>query len=874
MSKYSYDFGRVFFLDKSNPVPDRIYFQPLGNHVGNVRKLVRAWLDLAPESKARVDEAARIHDIGKPQKFKIEVKTTPAGKFKEYSYSFKGHRFVAVSPNNSWAQALARGHHDFSVGDISRDSYILKKEYNDILVKNPLAYAEELYILEMCDQIEAELACRTIGDDKQANSRTFMEYSIISENEYQFIIDPCPFKGNKVNLSFAYWTLNLSNTDKRDLEIELKKEDYPKLETKINQIIKQWWENHQGKASRAEIKKGSIIKYNFNEQEKLNWDCKIAYEKLGGDKFQPNPMQKDMFKAIDNDSPPAILLKSPTGSGKTESVLFPALARGYRLFLPLPARSLLEDQKERIEKYLIEFSRQQPDREISLVVDTGSQMYRWVYRNGNYDRKPNVNYRRHLYKGDVVLTTLDKFLYRYFAFGDKQKSFIFPLRINQNKTLICFDESHYYDGLSFTNFHNLVRALYEAGRSLVLMTATMPSQLSKDYFSYLETIDYIDDIEKAQMLKQRCGQKSFTWLPSISANNLRDECVQIIVNEYQRKEKPRIIFVVERVSDAIEIYKQVKQRLNLQVKEQYLFLYHGRIADQVRPELYQKIQECDRDSDKPYILITTSAIEVGCDLNCNVLISQICPPENLIQRAGRCNRRGNFTDAKVILVGDRIPDFTNSLDESGWLEYQIVLQELKEFDSTKISKCISRHQQVDDYRAIELFSMLHDYVYHSDLTCQSLHERGLIPTRSWEPSVNLQWNLQMADKDEIRSISVPISRFCHGEKFTNVRVFEKWYDKDYTVSTEKALEWGSAYSKEIIVKLELESDRTFLAEQYDEELGFIKIPRIFSKKWIDGAEVKLLYIEGDRKAVITYIKSINEKSLASDDKSSQDAVSI
>ncbi|WP_396231971.1 hypothetical protein [Geminocystis sp. GBBB08] len=37
-------------------------------------------------------------------------------------------------------------------------------------------------------------------------------------------------------------------------------------------------------------------------------------------------------------------------------------------------------------------------------------------------------------------------------------------------------------------------------------------------------------------------------------------------------------------------------------------------------------------------------MEVGCDLNCKTLITQLCPPENLIQRAGRCNRKGNIVN--------------------------------------------------------------------------------------------------------------------------------------------------------------------------------------------------------------------------------------
>ena len=74
------------------------------------------------------------------------------------------------------------------------------------------------------------------------------------------------------------------------------------------------------------------------------------YRKLGA-KFKPNPMQEELSSLI---SPakanPALLLKSPTGSGKTEAVLVPSLLEERRLFLIFPSRSLVEDQIGRCEK--------------------------------------------------------------------------------------------------------------------------------------------------------------------------------------------------------------------------------------------------------------------------------------------------------------------------------------------------------------------------------------------------------------------------------------------------------------------------------------------------------------------------------------------
>lgn len=907
-----YDFGRVFFPDKDlqnpnkqNSVPTRILFQPLGNHVSNVRYLVNKWnlndfpgktLQEHEESRKRVSESARLHDIAKPQKFSIKVETTPKkdpkGKFKEYIYSFSGHRFLASSPS-LWVQNLAIGHHDFSVGDICRDTYKLKnlkydsqstdvnaETYAEILEKDPLAYARELYILEMCDQIEAELACLVIGDKKQAEARTFMDYTVkvIQDEQNPFIyeIDPWPFRDNldSIELSFAYWTMQISEQDQAEIEKYVNDNQCPVLENKLRTWVKDWWKSQQANL-KVEILKATIKP--LLKPNSRTIDFSSLYQTLPKVGFSPNPMQANVGKIITENANLAILLKAPTGSGKTEAVLFPALANGYRLFLPLPARSLIEDQKERIGKYLEEFSKKQPDREFSLVVDTGAQMSRLVYKNG----EEISNIRRHLYKGDVILTTLDKFLYRYFAFGDKQKSFTFPLRIHREKTIICIDEAHSYDEISFTNFQSLVQSLYEAGRSLVLMTATMPQE-HVERFDYLDVIDYIDDSNNAEALRQfqqkslkqlYPDQRGFEWFSNIERHqdnpeSFQDEFFKIVLKEWQAKANRRIIAVVETVTDAVAIYQKLKDQLgsNTDTQGQFLFLYHGRIANQLRPELYKKLKKRDEEN-QPYILITTSAIEVGCDLNSEVLISQIFPPENLIQRAGRCNRKGNISDAKVCLVGNSIPEFANTLDESGWKTYQKTLRSLQHFDTKAISGCISRSKHVDDYRIVELFSMLYEYVYGADLTCQPAHEKGLVITRSWTPSATLVYD---DGTQNIHQVTVPIDRLIkkEGNQYANIYVCENYYDQEETRRKTRPLSWGSAYQKDIVIKIGSPCDGAFMYEEgkdyeYDPELGFVDLPGVFIRLKATGFEEKLLcqHEKNDRKksAIITYAKKLDTK---------------
>jgi CRISPR-associated endonuclease/helicase Cas3 len=878
-------FGRIFFPEESTAVPSVVRLQPLGDHVGNVIRLVKHWKEFpqVEASQERVIEAAKLHDMGKPQRFAIQVQTTPAGKFKDYIYSFRGHRYLARSPD-LWAQTLARGHHDFSVGDISRDAYKLKKEnpeYADLLSQNLLAYAHELYILEMCDQIEAELACRIIGDDDQAESRTFMDYTLsLSEvDDKTYLLDPWPFQTQDIQLTFKYWSKYLSDDEQNQLKVLHTHNKDEQLGKTLDRIIKTWWQA-QTTNPNTELLHITLKPLSKKFLESQDDGAIATYQKLAG--FTPNPMQTAIYEAVIA-AHPASLLKGPTGAGKTEAILFPALVKGYRLILPLPAKSLLEDQKERVEKYLIKFSAfsENQDREISLVLDTGSQMHRWVYKNGNDITKSlGVKPRRHLYKGDVILTTLDKFLYRYFSFGDKQKSFVFPLRINQSNTIICFDEAHSYDQISFTNFQSLVQSLYEAGRSLILMTATMPKQLI-ERFDYLDKIDFIDDAERSEELnhfqqqtlkRPYQNQRTFEWISTPRRDQefpeiFQQAFAQIILQEWEQSNtNRRILAVVETVRDAAAIYQQIKDRLSAdtQSKDQYLFLYHGRIADKLRPELYKQIKQRDEEG-KPYILITTSAIEVGCDLNAEVLISQICPPENLIQRAGRCNRKGDVKDAKVILVGDRIPDFANTLDEAAWNKYEESLNSLTKFDAKIIGECISRSQHIDDYRVVELFSMLHDYVYGADLTLQSNHEKGLVVTRSWTPSVTL---IYKDGSENPPQVTVPVDRLIKKDRnqYANTYISERYYNQETTRWDWRSLSWGCAYAKDIVIDMAPNNPGASMFDgleeyPYDSELGFVALPGVFIKLKPTGFDEKLLYQQDKQKSVIlTYTRALSSES--------------
>ncbi|MFZ2239027.1 MAG: hypothetical protein WAV90_05720, partial [Gordonia amarae] len=77
-------------------------------------------------------------------------------------------------------------------------------------------------------------------------------------------------------------------------------------------------------------------------------------------------------------------------------------------------------------------------------------------------------------------------------------------------------------------------------------------------------------------------------------------------------------------------------------------LVHGKMRGYDRPRA--------QDVTRGVITVSTQALEVGADFDCFAVITQPCPLPALIQRAGRCNRRGDMNAAEVVLVSGDTPD--------------------------------------------------------------------------------------------------------------------------------------------------------------------------------------------------------------------------
>jgi CRISPR-associated endonuclease/helicase Cas3 len=188
----------------------------------------------------------------------------------------------------------------------------------------------------------------------------------------------------------------------------------------------------------------------------------------------PYKHQLEVWERLANNEYP-LLLKAPTGSGKTEAVLAPFLNQflekrftiAPRLIYTLPMRVLVNSVAERITGYA-----NKVNCNISVEVQHGDV--------------PNSPF----FISDIVVTTLDQFLYG-FARASQQVGYHLDIPAGAiASSLVVFDEAHMYrDGFTFSIMRALMEILHASKVPFVVMTATMPKSLENSLFENIPIKD-------------------------------------------------------------------------------------------------------------------------------------------------------------------------------------------------------------------------------------------------------------------------------------------------------------------------------------------------------------------------------------------------
>ncbi len=345
-----------------------------------------------------------------------------------------------------------------------------------------------------------------------------------------------------------------------------------------------------------------------------------------------------LWSYILNDEFDLVVLKAPTGIGKTEAVLTPFIAQYLGVTEPkwlslvyvLPTKSLVSTMFKRISYEVLSMGLW---GKLVVTLDYGDPAL----------VKPYV-------EGDIVVTTYDALIYTLYSLRSWGRHYKLPLG-KLVASLIVLDEVQLLQDISWFTPYVLVkhiRTLIDAGAKIILMTATIPDVLVKMIENEINTYNYrtecIEVFETALRGSLKVNIMDLRGLKESEAvfNELSNVVLSSIDSGYHR-----ILCVFNTVRRATSFYEYMLSKVPNNLN---MILLHSRLRRKVRRERESLLANANEGSG--LILISTQVVEAGMDYNFDLIITELAPMDSLVQRLGRIARRVNTSGEAYIVIDD------------------------------------------------------------------------------------------------------------------------------------------------------------------------------------------------------------------------------
>lgn len=325
-----------------------------------------------------------------------------------------------------------------------------------------------------------------------------------------------------------------------------------------------------------------------------------------------------------------MLLRAPTGAGKTWAVLAPFFFEGWRrrpsrLIYALPLRTLAQgvyrealDAARKLGKPLESVTDERGRETVAPFV---------TFQTGEQPDDPFFE------RGRIIVTTYDQVLSGLlggpYGLSDRLHN------INAAAiagALVVFDEFHLMapDKAFLTAVAGL--RLFKHLCQSVWMTATATAPLERMLGEELDAVPIPDgEVTARQMLDS---------LPSVTSvhRRLQLEIGPLTAEAVLRDHDRRSIVLANTVGRAQSLFEALRAALSSD-KDVELLLLHSRFFKGDRQRKEQRLQRLfGKAGSGSAILVATQVIEAGIDISCEHLHTELCPMNSLVQRAGRCAR--------------------------------------------------------------------------------------------------------------------------------------------------------------------------------------------------------------------------------------------
>ena len=331
------------------------------------------------------------------------------------------------------------------------------------------------------------------------------------------------------------------------------------------------------------------------------------------------PAQKFMKMNRDKN----LIVIAPTGSGKTEASLL--WMNGEKSFYTLPLKVSSNAIYLRIKENY-EY------KDVALLHSDAMAVYLREY-NGNEDIGEKYERSKMLSQPLTVCTVDQLFRFVYRALGTE----IFAATLKYSKLVL--DEIQAYEPRVIATIIYGLKMIQEMGGKFAIITATFPPVLK--YF--MEQYGLFEG--KQYIFKDFTGKEY--QVEKYPRHKVEIRHSEMNLDEIRLRGKNRKVLVIcNTVSKAQKLYKKLEG--------EHVWLLHSKYIRRDRAFLERKIMEFS-ESGESGIWITTQIVEASLDIDFDILYTEMCTADSLLQRMGRCNRKGRYCpdEANIVVFDNR-----------------------------------------------------------------------------------------------------------------------------------------------------------------------------------------------------------------------------
>lgn len=448
---------------------------------------------------------------------------------------------------------------------------------------------------------------------------------------------------------------------------------------------------------------------------RFDWAVSAGYEEAEvapdlGKKYLKNVINQKLGetlrpvqKYMQNHTEDNLIIIAPTGSGKTEAALL--WMNGEKGFYTLPLKVSSNAIYDRIQN-------QYDYKDVALLHSDSVSKYLEKFEEKNETSIDNTDELKKyeqakLLSAPITVCTVDQlFKFVYKALGTE----IFAATLKYSKLII--DEIQAYSPRVVATLIYGLKMIQEMGGKFAIITATFPPVLQFFMEQYgLKAGE--------QYLMEDFSQNTALRRHKMLIRN-GDMDIGEIINEGEEK---KVLIICNTVTQAQKIYQQISEEF------ENTYLLHSRFIRRDRKVLEKMIMEFSRQKNVAGIWITTQIVEASLDIDFDILYTEMCPCDSLLQRMGRCNRGGRYEPENPNII---IFNNGNGVGERSVYALDIYnrsLEKLKEYENIIFTEAlktdyINKVYKAEGIRDTKYYQEIDKYLKHFSAIRPLEYEKG------------------------------------------------------------------------------------------------------------------------------------------------------